>query len=1000
MARAFLLRSLAILLALLPGQAQSPGGLPPVRAWRPLEHGLPGVSYGAVLDGQGRLHVVNARGLRIFDGTGWELVPLPRGLQAWTLALGPQGQVVVGAYGWIGMLHVDAQGRRQWIDLGEALPAGERDFGQVHGLFPFGNTLVAATERAILRFDPAGHVLPLPAGLVLDRAFKVQDTLWVQSRDLRLWTLEHGQLVPQPGWAGMPRDLLTGLEPLGDGTFLLAFRDAPPCLFQPGRPDPLPPPPWIQDLQRRTATSPILAMARTQDGQWRFGTFGGGLLAYDARGTFQWAHTRATGLGDDTVTGLLEDPVGHTWATHARGISLVATGLDLRLHGEAQGLVGSAACLLAPREAREGLLVGTSHGLFEQDPTTGRFRALLPRTEQVFALARTPDGVLVGMDTGLHLLRQGRLQRLTRQATAELVPLDANGRRFLVATTWGLLQVALTPQGQWQPQGLQPMGDETLGLVRSSDGEVWGLSSRNTLYRLRIRDGHLESFRMIDATDGLQGTPLQLGVHEGRLWLVTTEGLASWQGDRLVPETALNQLVGDEVRRVEWLTTAPDGALLLGSPSPSAFLRQPDGGWKADPDRLSALAGAGTARALGHLADGTLALKHPEGLALLAARPRPFQPPYPTLLRSVTHLLGDPRELVHLQDPRLQLGTAPLRFAFAAPMATLAGQVQFRTRVEGWQADWGPWRSESHLDLTHLPAGRYALQVQARTPGGLLQPSVPFSFRVVAPWTQRWPVRLLPWAGLGLLVHLAWRWRMAAHRRRVARLELAMAAQAEELRDVSLRDPLTGVRNRRFLDLALRDSLQGFLLREAHHLATQRPEGPLVRAAAFLLADLDHLKAVNDAHGNPAGDSILQQFAARLAALVREGDAVVRLEDDAFLVVLKDTGEPYITVLAERIRTACSDSPFQLPDGSTLTRSCSLGCIMVPFAPQHPGAYSLDHHLQLAGLALARAKALGRNRWVRLVPGAADPTALPLGECLASHAAAQKADLVVQVLKD
>ncbi|MDM4767793.1 diguanylate cyclase [Pelomonas sp. SE-A7] len=105
-------------------------------------------------------------------------------------------------------------------------------------------------------------------------------------------------------------------------------------------------------------------------------------------------------------------------------------------------------------------------------------------------------------------------------------------------------------------------------------------------------------------------------------------------------------------------------------------------------------------------------------------------------------------------------------------------------------------------------------------------------------------------------------------------LALANIRLRETLRLQSIRDPLTGLYNRRFLDEALRRELA----RSKRHQSS----------LALAVVDVDHFKQFNDRHGHDAGDLVLQQVAAALQSRVRESDVVCRFGGEEFIVLLTD----------------------------------------------------------------------------------------------------------------
>ena len=178
---------------------------------------------------------------------------------------------------------------------------------------------------------------------------------------------------------------------------------------------------------------------------------------------------------------------------------------------------------------------------------------------------------------------------------------------------------------------------------------------------------------------------------------------------------------------------------------------------------------------------------------------------------------------------------------------------------------------------------------------------------------------------------------------RVLALQERLLETQAALRHQATHDHLTGLWNRRMILDAL-----GHELNRASH------EG---RPLAVAVADLDHFKQVNDTHGHPAGDAVLQASAKRIQSVLRDYDAVGRVGGEEFLLLLPGCTADEARVIAERAREAIASAPIELPSGS-LPMSMSLGVASTMGRPKGD-AMAL---LEAADAALYRAKANGRNQ--------------------------------------
>lgn len=163
-----------------------------------------------------------------------------------------------------------------------------------------------------------------------------------------------------------------------------------------------------------------------------------------------------------------------------------------------------------------------------------------------------------------------------------------------------------------------------------------------------------------------------------------------------------------------------------------------------------------------------------------------------------------------------------------------------------------------------------------------------------------------------------------------------------ELREQSLRDPLTGLYNRRFLDC----TLGGEILR------AERGHTPL----SIMVADIDHFKHINDAYGHQAGDQFLIQIANLLTRSTRGSDFVCRYGGEEFLLVLPGTSAEAARQRADEIRLKCTELVFQ-EGGEDLAISMSVG---VATYPVH--GWKAEEIITKADKAMYQSKAAGRNR--------------------------------------
>ncbi|MEP7297787.1 MAG: GGDEF domain-containing protein [Burkholderiales bacterium] len=171
-----------------------------------------------------------------------------------------------------------------------------------------------------------------------------------------------------------------------------------------------------------------------------------------------------------------------------------------------------------------------------------------------------------------------------------------------------------------------------------------------------------------------------------------------------------------------------------------------------------------------------------------------------------------------------------------------------------------------------------------------------------------------------------------------------LQAMIDALCELSSRDPLTGLSNRRQFELALASEID----------RVARAGEP----ALVLMIDIDHFKHVNDTHGHPAGDLVLKAVAQVLHDCIRPMDTLARFGGEEFAMILPNCPPAFGHAVAERMRKKVEARTVPIAPGQQVSVTVSLGGA---FAPQWVRS-SAPLWIDRADQQLYRAKSEGRNR--------------------------------------
>lgn len=170
-----------------------------------------------------------------------------------------------------------------------------------------------------------------------------------------------------------------------------------------------------------------------------------------------------------------------------------------------------------------------------------------------------------------------------------------------------------------------------------------------------------------------------------------------------------------------------------------------------------------------------------------------------------------------------------------------------------------------------------------------------------------------------------------------------------QMADAAIRDPLTGLWNRRHLDVSLARLFA----------ARARLEPDMRHPVAVIMFDLDHFGLFNKRHGHVKGDAVLRTFGSILTRRLRSSDLLARFGGEEFLAVLDGASLDEAQQVADEIRRELEAVAFPGADGGLLYATVSAGC-----ASLGPNVSSLETLVEFADVALQMAKRGGRNRVV------------------------------------
>lgn len=287
-------------------------------------------------------------------------------------------------------------------------------------------------------------------------------------------------------------------------------------------------------------------------------------------------------------------------------------------------------------------------------------------------------------------------------------------------------------------------------------------------------------------------------------------------------------------------------------------------------------------------------------------------------------------------------------FTFVAIDYENLSQLQYSYKLEGFNQDWIESGHRNYADYSNLSSGKYKFFVRVKTLQGEYTEPVSMSFTIGKPWYYTIYAYILYLLVISFIVYSVSKIRENAiisnKNQELADLNLKLEDANTALEQVSIKDPLTGAFNRRYLNTVLKDYIQ--LAHRSNSFLT------------VLMIDLDNFKQVNDTFGHIAGDKVLISLTRSIEQeMHRSTDFVARFGGDEFAVILYDTNTEGTKQVVDRLLHMTNALSFHNElDGTSIKINISIGVYSSP--PEHD--YTAEYLISKADEALYVAKHNGK----------------------------------------
>lgn len=741
---------IAALLFILSGggvaaQSLSDQGFPYLKNFSPSEYGAHTQNFAVVSDADGLIYVGNFAGVLQFDGVSWRLIPTGNTTKVSALALGPGGDVFVGARDEIGMLVPDASGRMKFQSLTAETTADGLDFGEVSNIISHDNEVHFVARRHIISYNE-GQIDIWDAPNEISGSWHANGVFYLQIRGEGLFAWQKQQLTPaenESTFAGAVE--IKAMLPHNDTSVLIATGTEGLFLLSEGNVSAFP-----SDVNSFLISNIVTSGEQLADGSYVLGTIRQGIVVIDRYGNaLQWID-RDAGLRNNFIHSLYASGSNTLWAALNNGIAMIETPAQLSFFNEDAGLEGEVNQSL---RFMGTMYAATYQGLYYFDPESYSFKPHRGITSSCWSIMPFDDQLLAATSQGVYLIDNQRAVLISDDFTLSLTSCSQNPSTVYAGGLRSFYSLT-KDAGRWIKDVVGGFNEEISLLQSDAQGNIWGATLNGNVFR--YIPGSSEPY-YFTIEDGLpQNSGNAVFRVDDKMLITNRFGVYSYNEATSNFEKII--LDGDLPHEAsEWysfIIQDQDTGLWVndGDETGIRLLIKEDDVYRSNSEPFFPVANT-VIRDVHTDASGITWFGSPDGLIR-------FDPSVENNNTQAADVLI--RQIIVNNDSIVFAGVYKgsrddalqnvlsfdyenntLRFDFSMPYFHPSGVNLYQAYLAGFDDNWSDWSVQSFREYTNIPPGRYRFHVRGKNLYEYVTEETSLSLEILKPWYARvWAIIL------------------------------------------------------------------------------------------------------------------------------------------------------------------------------------------------------------------------------------------------------------------
>lgn len=713
-------------------------------------------NWSITQDWNGIMYFGNNKGLLEFDGTHWRNYRLPNQTIIRSLAIGPKGEVLIGAQDEFGYFAPDKTGVLHYRSLVDSVPQNFRSFEDVWKIFRVGKAAVFCSQRVIFIWEN-GQLQVIPPVSRFENFFEVNGEIFVVDNEAGLLKWNIGQFELVSGGTQFIDSRIATILPSGQKELIVSKSQGLFLMDDTGIQI------WDTDASSFLKENSPYCGIQLSDGNYAIGTAQDGLLLLSRNGEPLMHLNKETGLQNNTVLAVFQDHQQNLWLGLDNGIDYAKVSAPFMRISSAAGVEGTG---YVSNIYEDQLYLGTNQGLFYLNWTEDRTPIKPPRfvaaegpKGQVWSLDKVDGQLVAGMHEGAYLLKKGRMEPISsRQGAWKFMELKGHPGYAIEGTYNGLSiyqENEVEGGANWKfKNNLKGFDESARVMEQDENGHIWVSHAYKGLYRIKLSEdlGAVEEVRFFTEEDGLPSNiSINVTAVKGEMVFTTLEGVFFYdpKTDHFFPHERFNEILGG-ARNIHRIIEDRSGNIWYSIEDEFGVLQIKENGFLKDVqvDRLA------FNQIQEELVDGFEHIYAHDEHNVFIATEKGFIHYNPAAgnrqnllplakIREVVSIAGKDSiiyggnwvDSTYFQKPvELPFSMRSVRFSYSTPFFEHIGQVEYRHKLEGFMEEWSEWSGQTVKEFTNLPQGEYTFWLEAKNGYGQVSKPAYFKVTINPPW--------------------------------------------------------------------------------------------------------------------------------------------------------------------------------------------------------------------------------------------------------------------------